>query len=271
VIALFLIRLWPIWLKIAIYWLSLTLLVTEVTLIGVRLVLWAAMSAVGFRGIWLFPNLFSEELGIADSFVPVFGTGIDDDEVRRLRRRELRKKKKIEEEAAAAAAAAGAGGADDDAADAAAASVRAAPRPGDMPQRKGGWHPGWANAVILIAVGTFYCYHIGLFTPALVPDFVATHGDLFEYFPAIGPPPVETETKSYRVDPKIAMEQFNADDGEEEAGGGYGEPDVPEGSEGTEGTDEAEPVREPTDEELEREIELERERVEAERKARMAE
>ncbi len=64
VFGLFLIKIWPIWLKICVYWVSLTMLVTMSSILGVRLVLFCAMWLVGFRGLWLFPNLLSDELGM---------------------------------------------------------------------------------------------------------------------------------------------------------------------------------------------------------------
>ena len=68
-------KIWPLWLKILVYWSSLTLLVTLVSLMAIRLVLYSVMWIVGFRGVWLFPNLMRDDIGFTEIFRPVWGTG----------------------------------------------------------------------------------------------------------------------------------------------------------------------------------------------------
>lgn len=74
-LSLCMIQIWPLWLKIGVWWCSVTFLTTFGVLCIVRLVLFLAMWIVGFRGIWLFPNLFDDNQTFAGSFMPVFGKG----------------------------------------------------------------------------------------------------------------------------------------------------------------------------------------------------
>ena len=69
------IQIWPLWLKIGVWWCSVTFLTTFGVLCVVRLILFCLMFIVGFRGIWLFPNLFDDNQTFAGSFMPVFGKG----------------------------------------------------------------------------------------------------------------------------------------------------------------------------------------------------
>ena len=54
------IQIWPLWMKIGVWWCSITFLTTLFVLSVVRVALFLAMWIVGFRGIWLFPNLFDD-------------------------------------------------------------------------------------------------------------------------------------------------------------------------------------------------------------------
>ena len=74
-LGLCMIQIWPLWLKIGVWWCSVTFLVTFGILSVVRLVLFCLMWIVGFRGIWLFPNLFDDNQTFAGSFMPIFGKG----------------------------------------------------------------------------------------------------------------------------------------------------------------------------------------------------
>jgi len=72
-LGLCMIQIWPLWLKIGVWWCSVTFLTTFGVLCVVRLILFCLMWIVGFRGIWLFPNLFDDNQTFAGSFMPVFG------------------------------------------------------------------------------------------------------------------------------------------------------------------------------------------------------
>ena len=98
-LGLCMIQIWPLWLKIGVWWCSVTFLTTFGILCIVRLVLFVLMWIVGFRGIWLFPNLFDDNQTFAGSFMPIFGKGDpvlveeDSDEEYWEFQRKLKKKK----------------------------------------------------------------------------------------------------------------------------------------------------------------------------------
>jgi len=73
-----LIKLWPLWLKIVVWWLSLIMLVSMTSIIVIRLALYIVMWIVGFRGIWLFPNLFDDDIEILAAFTPIIGRGLSE-------------------------------------------------------------------------------------------------------------------------------------------------------------------------------------------------
>lgn len=50
------IQIWPLWLKIGVWWCSVTFLTTFGVLCVVRLILFVLMWIVGFRGIWCAPG-----------------------------------------------------------------------------------------------------------------------------------------------------------------------------------------------------------------------
>lgn len=74
-LGLCMIQIWPLWMKIAVWWCSVTFLTTFGILCVLRLGLYMCMWVVGFRGVWLFPNLFDDNQTFAGSFMPVFGKG----------------------------------------------------------------------------------------------------------------------------------------------------------------------------------------------------
>mmetsp|Transcript_13430 Transcript_13430/g.39614 ORF Transcript_13430/g.39614 Transcript_13430/m.39614 type:complete len:353 (-) Transcript_13430:226-1284(-) len=174
------IQIWPIWMKIALWWCSVTFLTTFSALCIVRLMLFCLMFAVGFRGIWLFPNLFDDNQTFAGSFMPIMGRAepvvvadeydSDDDDLRRVRT-----KKKDDGDAAGAAA--GKGGAK------------------KRPEEEPAFQFGLVNAALLFGVGLVCCWNMGFFDGENVPDFVAKHEDLTYYFPTIAPPENATEAK----------------------------------------------------------------------------
>lgn len=88
-------RVWPLPLKIFVWWCSLILLITLSTLFVIRLIFAALFWIVGFRGLWLLPNLFNEEIDTMDTFTPLIGYGIDS----KIGRKEERRKAKAEKEA----------------------------------------------------------------------------------------------------------------------------------------------------------------------------
>ncbi len=62
---------WPNFLKVWLWYLSVTILIFTFTLCIVRLLLFIGLWVCGYE-FWLLPNLFDENLGVAESFVPLY-------------------------------------------------------------------------------------------------------------------------------------------------------------------------------------------------------
>jgi len=179
------VQIWPIWMKIGLWWCSVTFLTTFSALCIVRLLLFCVMFIIGFRGIWLFPNLFDDNQTFAGSFMPIMGKAepvvvadeydSDDDELRRIR-----KKKKDDGDSSA-------DGDDSAAADSGNKKRRADEDPA--------FQFGLINIAFLGVIGVIACWNMGFFDGENVPDFVAKHDDLTYYFPTIAPPENTTAPK----------------------------------------------------------------------------
>lgn len=70
-IAFMLFNLWPLWLKIGIWYFSFYTLMFLLGLILVRLFIWLFLFHFGLD-FWIFPNLFSDNLGPIESFFPLY-------------------------------------------------------------------------------------------------------------------------------------------------------------------------------------------------------
>jgi translocation protein SEC62 len=64
---------WPIEVKIGIWWISYILLWFMLSLMMIRLIIFGLIYPTG-QDFWLFPNLFDDKLGIIDSFKPLYST-----------------------------------------------------------------------------------------------------------------------------------------------------------------------------------------------------
>ena len=191
-LGLCMIQIWPLWLKIGVWWCSVTFLTTFGVLCVVRLILFVLMWIVGFRGVWLFPNLFDDNQTFAGSFMPVFGKGDtivveEDSDEEYWEHMRAKKKKKDDKEGKEGATP------DKDAAKVA--------RPKSEPKEKApepSWQFGWINVMLIFGVGALACMKCGLFDGDNVPDFVAKPDDLQYYFKSLAPPeeaPNATDSK----------------------------------------------------------------------------
>jgi len=186
-LGLCMIQIWPLWLKIGVWWCSVTFLTTFGVLCVVRAVLFALMWIVGFRGIWLFPNLFDDNQTFAGSFVPVFGKGdpiVEEEDSDDEYYASLRKKKKSDSKG-------------DDKGDDDEKPKKAKSDPKEKPPEPA-FQFGWINVILIFGVGAIACVKMGLFDGDNVPDFVAKRDDLQYYFKSLAapePPPNATEGK----------------------------------------------------------------------------
>jgi len=80
VLALMCFRLWPMWLKKGIWYVSFYLLVFLAVTAVLRLILWAILYHFGME-FWLFPNYFIDSNDPRDSFWPIYSFEIRDDAV----------------------------------------------------------------------------------------------------------------------------------------------------------------------------------------------
>lgn len=71
-------RLWPLWLKKAIWYISFYLLVFLIFTAIFRVILWGILYHFGFE-VWLFPNYWIDSNDPRDSFLPVWSYEIRDD------------------------------------------------------------------------------------------------------------------------------------------------------------------------------------------------
>jgi hypothetical protein len=207
-LGLCMIQIWPLWLKIGVWWCSVTVLTTFGVLCGVRLVLFVLMFIVGFRGVWLFPNLFDDNQTFAGSFMPVFGKGdpvaVEEDSDEEYWEH-MRKKKKAKS-----------GSEDDKSKD----SSEKEKKPKSDRQQQAGAEPsfqfGWINVALIFGIGALCCIKMGLFDGENVPDFVAKRDDLQYYFKGLAapePPPNDTATDGEKKGPE--RDPFAAPDSEE--------------------------------------------------------
>ena len=78
IIACMCFRLWPLWLKKGIWYLSFYLLVFLVVTAVFRVILWGFLYHFGFE-VWLFPNYWIDSNDPRDSFLPVWSYEVRDD------------------------------------------------------------------------------------------------------------------------------------------------------------------------------------------------
>ena len=78
ILALMCFRLWPLWLKKGIWYLSFYLLVFLIATAIIRLILWGFLYHFGLE-FWLFPNYFIDSNDPRDSFLPVYSFEVRDD------------------------------------------------------------------------------------------------------------------------------------------------------------------------------------------------
>eukprot|EP00967_Tisochrysis_lutea_P014582 scaffold16409_cov30-Tisochrysis_lutea.AAC.2 len=185
-LGLCMIQIWPLWMKIGVWWCSVTFLTTFGILCIVRLMLFILMWIIGFRGIWLFPNLFDDNQTFAGSFMPIFGKGDpiiiyeDSDEEYNEYLRKKSKKKDSKD---------GKSGDSNDGKKV--VRKKASEAEDDAPK----WQFGLINIIIIFGIGALWCLQMGFFDGENVPDFVAKRDDLQYYFKGLAAPEPTNDTK----------------------------------------------------------------------------
>lgn len=191
------IKAWPIWMKVIVWWISLICLICLVSLSVIRVVLYSLFWLVGFRGIWLLPNMFNDDLDFLDAFYPLFGRASSQKELAKQAKTKRLAAKKKEEEARAQAKLAKKGAlkptgtdgapAEKTPTDAAETKTEAA-APAKQPSRCDGYNFGLINLCGILIAGLFFCNYMGFLMPEMIPDFVVSKQELFSQFPSLAPP-----------------------------------------------------------------------------------
>lgn len=148
-VALFicLIKVWPLWLKIAVWWVSLIMLVSILSIIALRLVLWILFLLVGYRDIWLLPDFLDDHVGIMEAMTPLFGRG---------HIVEAKLRKKAEKEA------------------------KKLGKPVSIPEPDHRF--GAANLAGILFCGLILCYKLGMFKGENIPDFLAGRDEIWNNY-----------------------------------------------------------------------------------------
>jgi hypothetical protein len=149
-LALVMIKAWPLWLRIAVYWLCLIILSAIIVILLVRVLThYGFFWVLGFKDIWVLPNFLNDDIPWMDSMVPLVGRGINAE--RRLR--EERKE-----------SGAGSKEADDDIGVCSSHSL------------------GVVNVVVLFVIGSWICFQLGVFKGENIPDFLATQQEMSDQY-----------------------------------------------------------------------------------------
>ncbi len=148
------IKIWPIWLKIFIWWLSLIALVSMSSIILVRLVVYALFWVVGVRDIWLLPNFLDDDADFEELLTPLFGRGTKVERARNLKR--------MKEEAERA-----------DKLRAEGKTVAETSQAAQAPAKCSGLQFGIVNLVVILVLGLCLCFHFGMFKGENIPEFLA--------------------------------------------------------------------------------------------------
>lgn len=201
-------KVWPLVLKIFIWWCSLILLITMTTLFIIRLIAAALLWIIGFRGLWLLPNLFNEEIDTLDTFTPLIGYGIDSKKGRKeARRKEKEERARKEAERAAKKDTKGKKKDKDD---------KETKKEEDKPTetivegRFSDCNFGLINMLMIGILAIICCNALGLFMSENIPDFVVSQNELWKRFPGLAPPnasqPIINDTNTNNVPPPIVEE-----------------------------------------------------------------
>lgn len=138
-----LIKVWPLWLKIAVWWVSLILLVSICAIIALRLVLYLLFFIVGVRDIWLLPDFLDDDVDFLDALTPLFGRG-------HIKEAQLKKKAKKAGE--------------------------------EYVEPSVSFSFGAANLAGMLSLGLVLCWYGGFFKGENIPDFLAGRDEIWNNY-----------------------------------------------------------------------------------------
>eukprot|EP00808_Paulinella_micropora_P022852 g58024.t1 len=219
-------KLWPLWAKLAIWWLALIFLVSMLGILVVRLPVTAILWILGFRGMWMFPNILNEEIGVMDTFTPLFGYGIEEDEKRRrLAEQRARKQKRKEEENKEAAKAEDENEENEQDQDKAAPTDEASKKEEEARKKEeakkaaeaklaedSNWKFGLINFILLCIVGLFACQQFGLMSAEMIPEMFVSQEEIWNTYPSL----LSAAPETSQEETDKAKEKIDLDEDEEE-------------------------------------------------------
>jgi hypothetical protein len=165
VIFVTMIKVWPIWLKILVWWISLILLCAMIAIMILRILVYCCFWIVGVRDIWLFPNFMDDSADFVELLTPLFGRGTKE---------ENRRKKKAAREEKQRIAKAKEDGTYDEAAE----EKRRLEKEEEAPDSSLKF--GLINLAGCSVVGLIICMYLGLFKGENIPDFLANKEELYD-------------------------------------------------------------------------------------------
>lgn len=177
------IKVWPLWLKLAVYWISLTYVVTMLSLLGIRLGVFAVFWIIGFRGVWLLPNLTSDDVGIMQAFSPLISWP--------SRQRKLRLQRKLDRERIRLKAD-GVSDAEIETALERLSAEETGRTVGEEEEEdaivEADWKFGVINVILILVLVIWGCREIGLFDIENIPESLISKHEIFRAFPSLAPP-----------------------------------------------------------------------------------
>lgn len=212
VIAIACFKIWPVILRIILWWLLLFTTVFLLTSIAVHLLSKILFTLMCLRGYSFMPNLMDEEIGFFETFSPILGTGGEHQRRWALEREiQVRARQKLglgkkdvakKEDEGIAATTLG----DDDGEKKTdngtkttkpASSKSTEPSTASTTTKDDGklvippvnvfhtWQAGLFAFIIFFILGGIGAYNMGFFDPEMVPDFLVNNNEMRYYFPAI--------------------------------------------------------------------------------------
>ncbi len=185
IIAVCCFKIWPLWLKIAVWWCSVVLLVLMITAMILHLISGVVFILLGFQNMYFLPNLFDPDLPFFYTFSPTFGSGGEHQQRWKLER-EAQKAAKIQRQISAS----GSSSSSSSSSSPAAVSVNLDVPKVELPSQGffSSWRLGVLNIAFLVCVALGICVYMGVFKPENVPDFVVSTNELISMFPSLAPP-----------------------------------------------------------------------------------
>lgn len=171
IIAMCCVKIWPIWMRIIVYYLSLSLLILMLSTTALHIISGPIFFLIGFRKTYFLPNLFDDEVDMVDTFTPIVGRG-GEHQARWKAEREAARRKAL----------------------GLPADTSAAPPSGLS------WQLGFLNIALLLAGGVIAASYLGVFSPENIPEFVVSSHDFFSFFPSLATPEMAAKAASTAED-----------------------------------------------------------------------